>query len=215
METKHKLARILPRKQPVQERSRIRFERILEVSLEQINQKGIDAVTMNQIAEIAEISIASLYQYFPDKTSIVATLAERFNCEGQDCVKGVYGNVVSIGHLKPAVYEMMESYFEFFQTVPGARAIWQTVQSDPQLRYVDEEDVRFHTHALTNVILRLLPKFSSDEAERFGQLFTTIIGMTVRQAITLPENEAVALIESCKSRVLSPALDELIRNYAD
>lgn len=215
VEAEQNSARILPRKQPVQERSRIRFERILDVSLEQISQKGFDAVTMNEVAEIAEISIASLYQYFPDKTSIVATLAERFNCEGQDCVMGVYGQVTHIGDLKPAVYAMMKSYFEFFQKVPGARAIWQAVQSDPQLHYIDEEDVRHHAHALTDVILRVLPNFPSGEAARMAQLFTTIIGMTVRQAIVLPEDEAIALIESCKSRMLSPSLDDLANNYTD
>lgn len=207
--------RILPRKQPVQERSRIRFERILEVSLEQISKKGIDAVTMNQVAEIAEISIASLYQYFPDKTSIVATLAERFNCEGQDCVSDVFGHVAEIDQLKPAVYEMMDSYYEFFQTVPGTRAIWQAVQSDPQLHYIDEEDMLHHTQSLKDVILRVMPNFPPDEAVRMAQLFTSIIGMTVRQAIALSEREALALIESCKSHMLSPAIDKLIDEHVD
>ncbi len=209
-EVERNLGRILQRKQPVQERSRLRFERILQVSLEQISKKGLDGVTMNEIADIAEISIASLYQYFPDKTSIVATLAERFNCEGQDCVKNVYDNVSHMDHLKPATYEMIDSYFEFLQTVPGARAIWQAVQSDPQLHYVDEEDVRYHAHALTHVICKLIPNMPSDEAARLGQLLTTTIGMTVRQAITLPENEALALIQCCKSRMLGPALNDLM-----
>jgi len=64
---------ILPRKEPVQARSRVRFERILEVAVELIVARGMDAVAMSEIAKAAEISIASLYQYFPDKTAIIAT----------------------------------------------------------------------------------------------------------------------------------------------
>ena len=36
--------------------------------------KGYEALTTNHVAEIAGVSIASLYQYFPNKESLVATL---------------------------------------------------------------------------------------------------------------------------------------------
>jgi AcrR family transcriptional regulator len=36
---------------------------------------------MSEVAELAGISIGSLYQYFPDKSAIIRTLAERYNAE--------------------------------------------------------------------------------------------------------------------------------------
>src|SRR5882757_8378135 len=62
-----------------QQRSRDRLERILGVASELIAAKGSDAIKMGEVAEMAKISIGSLYQYFPDKSAIIRALAERIN----------------------------------------------------------------------------------------------------------------------------------------
>lgn len=42
-----------------------------------LRREGIDAVTTNRIAEVAGVSVGSLYQYFPDKRAIFSALHER------------------------------------------------------------------------------------------------------------------------------------------
>ncbi len=42
---------------------------------------------MSEVAEKAGISIGSLYQYFPDKSAIVRTLAERYNAYSRECIE--------------------------------------------------------------------------------------------------------------------------------
>jgi len=42
-----------------------------------LKRDGVDAVTTNRIAEVAGVSIGSVYQYFPDKRAIFAALRER------------------------------------------------------------------------------------------------------------------------------------------
>ena len=66
------------RRTPTQQRSRERQERILAVATQLIASKGSDSLKMSEIAERSEISIGSLYQYFPDKSSVIRTLAERY-----------------------------------------------------------------------------------------------------------------------------------------
>ncbi len=46
-------------------------QRILESGFRIFAEKGIEKVTMNDIAEAAEIGIASLYRYYPSKPAIV------------------------------------------------------------------------------------------------------------------------------------------------
>ncbi len=53
------------RRDPKQERSRERVEEILRVAMQLVGEKGIDGVTMREIAAAAGGPIASLYQYFP------------------------------------------------------------------------------------------------------------------------------------------------------
>ncbi|HEX7476841.1 MAG TPA: TetR/AcrR family transcriptional regulator [Polyangiales bacterium] len=66
-----------PRKWPRQERSRAGVDAILQAAAYILVKRGWSALTTNAIAERAGVNIASLYQYFPNKESIVAELERR------------------------------------------------------------------------------------------------------------------------------------------
>ncbi len=68
---------VTPRKPPIQKRSRETVEVILEAATQVFIQMRYSAGTTNRIAERAGVSIGSLYQYFPNKDAIPASLAER------------------------------------------------------------------------------------------------------------------------------------------
>lgn len=72
-----------PRKIPRQPRGERRVEALLEAAEKVIADSGYDAATMSSIAERAGAAIGSLYQFFPNKTSIVQMLrieyAKRFD----------------------------------------------------------------------------------------------------------------------------------------
>ncbi len=65
------------KKQPRQARSRATFDAIIQASAWVLIEEGFAAATTNRIAEKAGVNIASLYEYFPNKESIIAVLAER------------------------------------------------------------------------------------------------------------------------------------------
>lgn len=65
-----------PRKVPKQERALFTVESILTAARSIIQQKGYEAASTNHIADVAGVSIGSLYQYFPSKEAIVAALVE-------------------------------------------------------------------------------------------------------------------------------------------
>ena len=71
---------LLPRKRPRQRRSKATVEAILEATARVLVEEGIDRASTNRIAEIAGVSIGSLYQYFPSKDALVMALLER-HCE--------------------------------------------------------------------------------------------------------------------------------------
>jgi AcrR family transcriptional regulator len=66
-----------PRKEPRQKRSREKVAAILDAAARVLVDEGYERATTNRVAEVAGISIGSLYQYFPNKESLVAALAER------------------------------------------------------------------------------------------------------------------------------------------
>ncbi|MCE9580577.1 MAG: TetR/AcrR family transcriptional regulator [Deltaproteobacteria bacterium] len=69
--------RPVPRKRPQQERSRQTVDVILTAAERILSREGLAAVTTARVAEVAGISVGSLYQYYPNKESIFGALLER------------------------------------------------------------------------------------------------------------------------------------------
>ena len=66
-----------PRRAPRQARSLHKVELILEAAVRLIDRSGMESVTTNALARTAGISIGTLYQYFPDKETVVEALIDR------------------------------------------------------------------------------------------------------------------------------------------
>jgi AcrR family transcriptional regulator len=66
-----------PRKIATQERSRATVDHLIEATARILVKDGFDKTSTNRIAEVAGVSIGSLYQYFPGKEALVAAVIER------------------------------------------------------------------------------------------------------------------------------------------
>ncbi|MCG8636488.1 MAG: TetR/AcrR family transcriptional regulator [Desulfobacterales bacterium] len=67
-----------PRKKPFQKRSKKRVENILNATVLLLETGGIEGVTTHHIAKQAGISVASLYQYFPNKQAVISALFQKW-----------------------------------------------------------------------------------------------------------------------------------------
>lgn len=67
----------MPRK-PQQERSRATVDAIIEAAFICVADRGVQATTTRHIAEIAGISVGSLYEYFSNKEAIFDAMNQRF-----------------------------------------------------------------------------------------------------------------------------------------
>lgn len=65
------------RKNPTQARSTESMEAILEAAIQVLTSEGVARFTTARVAERAGVSIGSLYQYFPNKASILFQLQRR------------------------------------------------------------------------------------------------------------------------------------------
>ncbi|MGJ8528212.1 TetR/AcrR family transcriptional regulator [Maritalea sp.] len=63
-----------PRKKPVQGRSKAVVDAILQASIRVLDREGYSAFNTNRVAEIAGVSVGSVYQYFPSKEAILMTI---------------------------------------------------------------------------------------------------------------------------------------------
>src|SRR5690242_15128832 len=71
----------VPRRAPVQARSRQTVARILDAAAAIADEQGIDAATTRTIADRAQVSYPSLYRFFADRDAIFDELMERHCAE--------------------------------------------------------------------------------------------------------------------------------------
>jgi AcrR family transcriptional regulator len=191
---------------PTQKRSRERFERILACATELIAEKGSEAFRMSDIVERTGIAFGSLYQYFPDKTAIIGTLAERYNAVGRDCVRRDLSAVKAVRDLHPALCRITDSYYEMFLAEPVMRDIWQATQADRALQKLDAEDMTFLAGLLQGALRGIAPGAPQAARSAFARLVMTLIAAAVRHAITLPPKDArrqLALFKRMLPKTLS------------
>jgi AcrR family transcriptional regulator len=116
-----------PRKLPQQDRSRITVEAILEATARILTEKGYSKTNTNQIAELAGVSIGSLYQYFPNKESLMAALIQQHCDEMVELVES------KLNHLFDTPLE--EAIPQLVKAVIAAHAI------NPKLHQVLNEEI--------------------------------------------------------------------------
>jgi len=84
-----------PRKFASQARSRATVDALVEATARILVREGFDKASTNRIAEVAGVSVGSLYQYFPGKEALVAAVAERHQQDIMQAVRGELAVVLS------------------------------------------------------------------------------------------------------------------------
>lgn len=121
------------RRVPAQARSRERLERILDAAEEELGDVGYDAATMQSIAERAGTSIGSVYQFFPNKKSLIGAITDRYLA----AVRGLFETLLTPEALMRPWSEVLdgaiEALFAFSLEAPGFRALWLKGTISPEV----------------------------------------------------------------------------------
>jgi AcrR family transcriptional regulator len=65
-----------PRKTPIQARSTVTVESICEATVQVLLSHGLERLTTTRVAERAGVSVGTLYQYYPNKQSLLFAVVE-------------------------------------------------------------------------------------------------------------------------------------------
>ena len=124
------------RRVPQQARSRARIEDILDAASGLLASTGPEALTTTRIAEHAGISVGSLYQYFPDKGSIVDALARRYLDEFEALMND-FAEAPESGDL---VGSLIDAFADRYRAEPGYRALWFGRHLSDELSEADRQN---------------------------------------------------------------------------
>jgi AcrR family transcriptional regulator len=130
--------RTSPRKKPKQDRSRDTVDALLKATVDLLVDEGYERASTNRIALKAGVSIGSLYQYFPNKESLIGELIDRHYQEMADlCRQGAarYGDAP----LKTMIREIIKSMVAVHALNPRLHLVLQEqVPRVGKLRKLDE-----------------------------------------------------------------------------
>jgi len=77
-----------PRKTPIQKRSTVTVEAIAEATIQVLLAVGSDRLTTTRVAERAGVSVGTLYQYYPNKQSLLHAVLEAHLTRVAEAVEG-------------------------------------------------------------------------------------------------------------------------------
>ncbi len=162
---------ISTRKQPQQARSTELVAAILQAALQVLGEEGVSRFTTARVAEKAGVSIGSVYQYFPNKTSILFRLQADEWKETTEMLRKILENVASPppARLRALVHAFLHSECE--------EANMRVALNDAAPLYRDTPEVREVRAAADRAIAlfmeELLPEVSVATRAIAGDLITT------------------------------------------
>jgi AcrR family transcriptional regulator len=115
--------RRFPRKQPQQARGKSTVNAILEATVQVLEREGPEAATTTRIAEVAGVSVGTLYQYFSHRDAIFDALQER---EFERAI-ALMEKVLSVGNLakspRETVTAAVQGLGELYVACPGVHRV--------------------------------------------------------------------------------------------
>ncbi|MDX1457700.1 MAG: TetR/AcrR family transcriptional regulator [Marinobacter sp.] len=186
---------VKPRRTPVQARSRERVNSILKHAADIFNDAGVDGTSMSAIARKSDMSLASLYRYFPNKAAIVQAIAETHVARMEQELRDRLAET----SIEDAVDVLIDLYYDFYRNEPAYSAIWSGVESMPELRELDLKELYTNARDLDERLKQEFPDLPAERRWSASLLLPRSTGTMLRLAVTLPDDEAENLVEEIKS----------------
>src|SRR5262245_64556673 len=126
-----------PRKHASQARSRATVDALVEATARILIREGFDRASTNRIAEVAGVSIGSLYQYFPSKEALVAAVIDRHNQHIMQVV-GAALTEVAAQPIEQAVRKMVATALEAHRIEPKLhRVLAEQIPRTGRLKHIE------------------------------------------------------------------------------
>ena len=137
---------------PRQARAQVTVDAILEATIRILDQESLDAATTTRIAEVAGVSVGTLYHHFADRDAILNALQER---EFERALALMAG-VLSSENLERAPREMVERVVQGLATLYAASPALHRVLTIEGLRVVNAVRVHAFDLRVTEIIRHFL-----------------------------------------------------------
>jgi AcrR family transcriptional regulator len=111
------------RKQPQQARSKATVTAVLDATIRILDREGPDAATTTRVAEVAGISIGTLYQYFSHRDAILDALQDREFERAMELMERVLGAAGTVGPARDVAREVIRGLLALYAEAPALHRV--------------------------------------------------------------------------------------------
>jgi AcrR family transcriptional regulator len=165
---------LTPRNTPIQKRALERRAKILEVTAELLEEVGQDDLTTILVAKRAEMSVGTLYHYFPNKYAILYALAEQWLGEIDTVLRELEAERLETMSLKKFVDKAVERMLLAYTNQRGLLPLVQAMFGVPELKDLDTAHDELIITSMARMFARLEVAERPAELARLGRGFLEI-----------------------------------------
>ena len=183
-------------REPSQQRSRDRVSAILNAARALIAKEGIAGLKMAPLAKRAGVPIGTIYQFFPDKDSVIACIfATQMEVALEDLAVACQPEKDLDSQIRATV-GILETKYREWRDDPVMAEIWSIAQANRPLRPFALASSRACAEIMVGSLRRFLrPGVTEDRLWRFCFLTSELYDSAIRTALAFPEDEAMLMIE--------------------
>ena len=127
------------RRTPMQARGQATFERILDATAELLDKVGTESLTTNLISRTADVNVATLYQYFPNKQAVLLSLFKRQNETRVEIGRQMITGLSRSPEWRRMIGNGVQAVAEARRSAGGATALRLAMRSSPDLLAHDRQ----------------------------------------------------------------------------
>ena len=204
--TKEALPELEPRKTPQQSRSVITVQAINDATIQVLLKAGQERLTTVRVAERAGVSVGTLYQYFPNKQSLLFAVLEQH----MDRVTRAVEEVCAANHFEPLeimVTELVNRFVDEKLTDRDTSVALYRIAAEPGGSLIVDRIRRRYEDAMLAMFQTARMPASADLKYMTHMIFLTLAGTIRGHLETSPSPRAV--------RELREHLAKLILAYCE
>ena len=153
------------RRHPSQARARRTYDTVLEAAVALIESEGVERATTRRIALAAGVSIGAVYEYFPNKESIVLHLGTDWLRRIREIVEALHPSQSAIPDLLGYLNRGLDAVERLYRDQPGVLAIVRLIGAIPQLREAEQAHDAAVIASMATAMLHFSPGADPAEAE--------------------------------------------------
>lgn len=191
------------KRQPTQERSRQRLNNIIESTNTLLTRDGLKGLTMPKLAKEANISVGSLYQYFPNKLAVLKALYEEYLSTLRSVINNFADALTEETDWRTGFEEMFDEVFNAEERNGPIPELIQAMAIYPELDNIDRE----HSIKVGHGILRVCKhyQFPGTDAELMD-LIQFIYALNIGTWSFREHNNTASQLRKCREWELVAAV---------